>query len=104
VHPTAKLALKLTGAKTATDLALVAATVGLASNLAALRALASDGIQRGHMGLHARSVAVAAGAAGDLVEKVAGRIIELGDITLDAARKVLAEFRAAEPTAVAVAE
>jgi len=104
VHPTAKLALKLTGAKTATDLALVAASVGLASNLAALRALASDGIQRGHMGLHARSIAVAAGANGDLVEKVAGRIIELGDITLDAARKVLAELRAAEPAAVAVAE
>jgi hydroxymethylglutaryl-CoA reductase len=104
VHPTAKLALKMTGAKTAVELAVVAAAVGLASNLAALRALASDGIQRGHMGLHARSVAVAAGANGDNVEKVASRIIELGDITLDAARKVLSELRAAEPSAVAVAE
>lgn len=104
VHPTAKLALKMTGARTAIDLAMVAATVGLASNLAALRALASDGIQRGHMGLHARSVAVAAGANGDHVEKVAGRIIELGDITLDAARRVLGELRAADPSAIAVAE
>ncbi len=104
VHPTAKLALKMTGAKTAVELAVLAATVGLASNLAALRALASDGIQRGHMGLHARSVAVAAGASGDNVEKVAARIIELGDITVDAARKVLSELRASEPSAAAVAE
>ncbi|MBI2392687.1 MAG: hydroxymethylglutaryl-CoA reductase, degradative [Deltaproteobacteria bacterium] len=104
VHPTARLALEMTGCRRATDLAVVAATVGLASNLAALRALASDGIQRGHMGLHARSVAVAAGANGDQVEKVASRIIELGDITLDAARKVVAELRAADPTSVAVAE
>lgn len=104
VHPTAKLALKMTGARSAVDLAMVAATVGLASNLAALRALASDGIQRGHMGLHARSVAVAAGANGDNVEKVAGRIIELGDITVDAARRVLGELRVADASAVAVAE
>jgi len=104
VHPTARLALEMTGCKRATDLAVLAATVGLASNLAALRALASDGIQRGHMGLHARSVAVAAGATGNLVERVAARIIELGDITLDAATKALADIRAADPTAVAVAE
>ena len=71
---------------------------------AALRALASDGIQRGHMGLHARSIAVAAGANGDNVERVAGRIIELGDITLDAARRVLGELRSADASAVAVAE
>jgi hydroxymethylglutaryl-CoA reductase len=104
VHPTARLALKMTGVRSASALSMLAAAVGLASNLAALRALASDGIQRGHMGLHARSVAVAAGATGDLVERVAARIIELQDITLDAARRVLAELRAADPVAVAVAE
>jgi hydroxymethylglutaryl-CoA reductase len=104
VHPTARLALKMTGVASATELAVVAATVGLASNLAALRALASDGIQRGHMGLHARSVAVAAGATGDHVERVAARIMELGDVTLDAARKALGDLRAADPGAVAVAE
>jgi len=63
--------------------------VGLASNLAAVRALATDGIQRGHMGLHARSVAVAAGATGDRVERVAAMIVEARDITLEGARKAL---------------
>jgi hydroxymethylglutaryl-CoA reductase len=90
IHPAARLALKMSGAKSAMDLATIAASVGLASNLAALRAMASDGIQRGHMGLHARSVAIAAGATGDLVEKVARRICELGDITVDGARRALA--------------
>jgi hydroxymethylglutaryl-CoA reductase len=104
VHPTARVALKMTGAKSATDLAKLAACVGLSSNLAALRALASDGIQRGHMALHARSVAIAAGAHGDLVERVAARIVELGDITLEGARRVLASEQRPTPTAVGVAE
>ena len=71
------------------ELACIAAAVGLASNLAAVRALASDGIQRGHMGLHARSVALAAGAIGGLVERVAGMIVEARDITVEGARKAL---------------
>jgi hydroxymethylglutaryl-CoA reductase len=104
VHPTARLALKMTGASNAVDLARVAACVGLASNLAALRALASDGIQRGHMALHARCVAIAAGAQGELVERVASRIVELGDITLEAARRVLAAESTANASAPAVAE
>ncbi|MFO0676058.1 MAG: hydroxymethylglutaryl-CoA reductase, degradative [Polyangiaceae bacterium] len=89
VHPGARLSLRLLAVENAGDLAKIAASVGLASNLAAVRALATDGIQRGHMALHARSVAVAAGAAGDLVERVATMIVEARDITLDAARRAM---------------
>ena len=104
IHPTARLALRMTGAESAVDLAQIAASVGLASNLAALRALASDGIQRGHMALHARTVAIAAGASGDHVERVAARIVELGDITLEAARRVLAHDVHPTSSSAAVAE
>ncbi len=90
VHPAARLSLRMLGASDAQELAAIAASVGLASNLAAVRALATDGIQRGHMGLHARSVALAAGAIGELVERVAAIIVEARDITLDGARKALA--------------
>jgi hydroxymethylglutaryl-CoA reductase len=94
VHPAARLALNLLRVESADDLALVAASVGLASNLAALRALATEGIQRGHMSLHARSVAVAAGAQGSEVEAVAARICEDGSVTLEAAQRALAALRA----------
>ncbi len=93
VHPVAQTSLKLMGVKTADELAMVAASVGVASNLAALRALATEGIQRGHMSLHARSVAVAAGALGDEVERVALAICERGAITLEAAEAVLETLR-----------
>lgn len=93
VHPVARLALSLVGVECADDLALIAASVGLASNLAALRALATEGIQRGHMSLHARSVAVAAGARGPEVEAVAGRLSEDGSITLEAAIRALSTLR-----------
>jgi hydroxymethylglutaryl-CoA reductase len=93
VHPAARVALSLLRVDRADDLALIAASVGLASNLAALRALATEGIQRGHMSLHARSVAVAAGASGTEVEAVAGRIAEDGSITLEAAVRALAVLR-----------
>jgi hydroxymethylglutaryl-CoA reductase len=93
VHPTARLALGLLRVDSADDLALVVASVGLASNLAALRALATEGIQRGHMSLHARSVAVAAGARGPEVEAVAGRISQDGSITLEAALRALSALR-----------
>jgi hydroxymethylglutaryl-CoA reductase len=89
VHPAARLSLRVLRITDAQELAGVAAAVGLASNLAALRALATDGIQRGHMGLHARSVAVAAGAVGPAVEVVASMIVEARNITLDAARDAL---------------
>jgi hydroxymethylglutaryl-CoA reductase len=93
VHPTARLALRIVGVATADELALIAASAGLASNLAALRALATEGIQRGHMSLHARSVAIAAGAVGAEVEFVAGRIADDGNVGLDAASAVLASLR-----------
>ena len=89
VHMGARLSLRLLGVSDAQQLACIAASVGLASNLAAVRALATDGIQRGHMGLHARAVAVAAGASGDLVERVAAMLVEARDITVEGARKAL---------------
>jgi hydroxymethylglutaryl-CoA reductase len=93
VHPTARLALKILGVRSADELAMIAASVGLASNLSALRALATEGIQRGHMSLHARSVASAAGALGDEVELVAARIASDGLITVEAAERALSQLR-----------
>jgi hydroxymethylglutaryl-CoA reductase len=93
VHPSARLSLEVMGVTEAADLAAVAASVGLASNLAAVRALATDGIQRGHMALHARSVAVAAGASGGEVERIAALIVEARDITVEAARRALGIVR-----------
>ncbi|MCC6662532.1 MAG: hydroxymethylglutaryl-CoA reductase, degradative [Polyangiaceae bacterium] len=93
VHPAARLSLRLLEVTTAGELQEVAASVGLASNLAALRALATEGIQRGHMSLHARSVAAAAGAGDDEVERVAAAIAELGSITLEEAGRQLAKLR-----------
>jgi hydroxymethylglutaryl-CoA reductase len=96
VHPGARLALKILGVSGAQELATVAASVGLASNLAALRALATEGIQRGHMSLHARSVAQAAGAKSDEIDIVAAQIAEARDVTVDAARRALARMRGHE--------
>lgn len=89
VHQGARMALRILNVKTASELAQVVACVGLASNLAALRALSTEGIQRGHMTLHARSVAIAAGAQGDQVERVAEKIRAMGQITLETAQQVL---------------
>ncbi len=93
IHPGARLALKILAVDSAQELAIVAASVGLASNLAALRALATEGIQRGHMALHARSVAAAAGAKGDEIDEIAAEIAEARDVTLDAARRAIAKRR-----------
>jgi len=93
VHPSARLSLRIAGVEAASDLAAVAAAVGLASNLAAVRALATDGIQRGHMALHARSVALAAGAIDVEVEHIAAMIVEARDITVEAARRALQVLR-----------
>jgi hydroxymethylglutaryl-CoA reductase len=92
VHDAARMGLRVANTRSATELAMVAASVGMASNLAALRALATEGIQRGHMALHARSVAIAGGAIGADVERVAQTIHGLGDISVDAARRALAEL------------
>jgi hydroxymethylglutaryl-CoA reductase len=93
VHPAARLALRLLGAETSSEVAAVAASVGLASNLAAVRALATDGIQRGHMALHARSVAIAGGASASEVERIALMIVEARDITVEGAARALAALR-----------
>jgi hydroxymethylglutaryl-CoA reductase len=93
-HPSAKLALELAGVTHADRLAALAAAAGLATNLAALRALATEGIQRGHMALHARGLARAAGATGDTVERVAAELAASGDIKLERAREVLARLHA----------
>jgi hydroxymethylglutaryl-CoA reductase len=104
VHTGAQLGLHVAAAESAQELAMLAACVGMASNLAALRALATDGIQRGHMALHARSVAIAAGARGELVERVAAEIHQAGEVTLDAARLVMQRLtgRTAGPSTTAM--
>ena len=89
VHPAARLSLRMLAVTDAQELSAIAASVGLASNLAAVRALATDGIQRGHMGLHARSVALAAGTPSDRIERVAAMIVEARDITLEGAKRAL---------------
>jgi hydroxymethylglutaryl-CoA reductase len=93
VHPAARIALRILDVTSAAELSEIAASVGLASNLAALRALATEGIQRGHMSLHARAVAAAAGATGDEVERVASVMAENGMITFEEASRLLAELR-----------
>lgn len=92
VHPTARVALKILGVQTARELAEIVASVGLAQNLAALRALATEGIQKGHMSLHARQVAMAAGATGEAIERVAEAMIAEGIIRVDRATTWLEHF------------
>jgi len=93
VHPTAKANVRLLGVKTAQELAEVIAAVGLAQNFAALRALATEGIQRGHMSLHARNIAATVGAVGDEVERVAAVLVKEKKVRMDRAKEVLAELR-----------
>jgi hydroxymethylglutaryl-CoA reductase len=93
VHPTAKACVKLLGVKTAQELAEIIASVGLAQNFAALRALATEGIQRGHMGLHARNIAATVGAAGQEVDRVAEALVKEGKVRMDRAKEILDELR-----------
>ena len=95
-HPAARAAVKILGIKTATELAEVMGAVGLAQNFAALRALATEGIQRGHMKLHSRNVAVAAGAKGELVDMVAQAMIDEKKIRFDRAKELIEEFTSAK--------
>lgn len=92
-HPVARLAVKILGVQSATELAEVIGAVGLAQNLAALRALATEGIQRGHMELHARNVAVAAGAVGEEVDRIAAAMVREKQVRLDRALALLQELR-----------
>ncbi|MNT24461.1 3-hydroxy-3-methylglutaryl-coenzyme A reductase [compost metagenome] len=92
-HPLARLALKILDINSAQQLGEIAAAVGLAQNLGALRALATEGIQRGHMALHARNIALVAGAVGDEVDRVAKRMADEKDVRTDRAVALLAELR-----------
>jgi hydroxymethylglutaryl-CoA reductase len=91
VHPLPKVALKILGVNTSRELAEIILAVGLAQNLAAIRALATEGIQRGHMSLHARQVAIAAGASGDEIEHVAAQLVQERTIRLDRAQEILGQ-------------
>ena len=93
VHPAAKAALKLLGVKTARELAEIIVAVGLAQNLAALRALASEGIQLGHMKLHARQVAIAAGASAEMIDRVVQTMLSEKVIRLDRAEAIVQRLR-----------
>jgi hydroxymethylglutaryl-CoA reductase len=92
VHPAARAALKLMGVTSASQLAEIIVSVGLAQNLAALRALATEGIQRGHMSLHARQVAIAAGAQGEMVERLAQQLVAEKTVRIDRAQEILSSW------------
>jgi hydroxymethylglutaryl-CoA reductase len=96
VHPTAKACVKLLGVKTAQELAEIIASVGLAQNFAALRALTTEGIQRGHMGLHARNIAATVGAVGEEIDRVAEALVKEGKVRMDRAKEILDELRRAK--------
>lgn len=91
-HPLARVALKILRVSSAQELACVMASVGLAQNFSALHALVREGIQRGHMRLHARKVAMLAGAEGTMLDEVARRLAEEGNITIEHARSIIKEM------------
>jgi hydroxymethylglutaryl-CoA reductase len=93
-HPVARIAVKILGVKTANEFGEVCAAVGLAQNLGALRALAHEGIQRGHMSLHARNIAVMAGATGELIDLVAAKMVEEHKVRMDRAQELLDRYKA----------
>jgi hydroxymethylglutaryl-CoA reductase len=97
-HPIAKIAVKILGVKTANEFGEILAAVGLAQNLGALRALAHEGIQRGHMSLHARNIAVMAGATGDMIDKVAAKMVDERKIRVDRAKEIIERHRKAGKT------
>ena len=93
VHPVAKIALKILEVKKASELAEIMAAVGLAQNLAALRALVTEGIQRGHMKLHAKNLAMMAGATGELIDIIAEQMVQEGRIRFDYAKELVEKYR-----------
>jgi hydroxymethylglutaryl-CoA reductase len=92
-HPIARIVVKILGVKTANELGEVIAAVGLAQNLGALRALASEGIQQGHMSLHARNIAVAAGATGELVDVIAEEMVQDRKVRMDRAKELIEKHK-----------
>jgi hydroxymethylglutaryl-CoA reductase len=95
-HPIARIAVKILGVKTANEFGEVLTAVGLAQNLGALRALANEGIQRGHMSLHARNIAIMAGATGELVDIVASKMVEERKVRMDRAKELVEHLRKTE--------
>ncbi len=93
LHPMAKANLQILGVKSASQLARIIAATGLAQNFAALKALATTGIQKGHMALHAQNVAMMAGAVGQQIDQVANALISQGTIRIDVAQKILQEIK-----------
>jgi hydroxymethylglutaryl-CoA reductase len=93
IHPAAQTNVKILGVKTASELAQIIAAVGLAQNFAAMRALATDGIQRGHMKLHARNLATVAGASGDLLDQVVAKMISDKQISVDYAKELIEKLK-----------
>ena len=91
-NPIAKIVVKILGIKSAKELAEIIVSVGLAQNLAALRALAAEGIQSGHMSLHARNIAISVGATGDLIDKVAAQMVAERKVRVDRAKELLEKF------------
>jgi len=92
IHPMARLALKILNVQSAEELSQIAAALGLAQNVAALRALAAEGIQKGHMRLHSRNIAKLAGVPDDLIEKVAKKIVEDKKVRVDYAKEIFKEW------------
>lgn len=93
LHPTARIALKILGVESAEQLARVIAAVGLAQNFSALKALATTGIQKGHMALHAQNIAMMAGAIGKEIDLVARALVQIGKVRIDLAEKALFDLR-----------
>ncbi len=91
-NPIARAAVKILGVKTATEMGELFAALGLAQNFAALRALATEGIQRGHMGLHSRNIAIQAGATGEMVDKIAEIMVREKKVRADRAKELLDEM------------
>lgn len=93
IHPTAQAAVKILGVKSATELGEVIASVGLAQNFAAIKALATEGIQRGHMSLHARNLASTAGAKGDVLEKIVKQMVTEKNVNLEYAKELFKKYQ-----------
>ena len=93
IYPKAKLCKKILGIKTAKELAEIVVSLGLAQNFAAVLALSTVGIQKGHMSLHAKNIAVMAGAKGNEIDKVASQMIKEGKIKLDRAEEIIKKIR-----------
>ena len=92
IHPAAQVAVKMLGVKTAGELAQIIAAVGLAQNMAAMRALATEGIQRGHMSLHARNLATVAGAKGEVLEKIVQQMVAEKNVRLEYAQELMKQY------------